>query len=65
MMNTTISTASLTKMVAFGAALALLVLILGGAVAERVQHRAASDRLFLGDLRDASSIQALRVASDS
>lgn len=64
MMNTMISSTSLTKLLTIGAALALLVLIVGGAVAERVQNRAASDRLFLGDLRDAPSLQVVRVANE-
>jgi len=64
-MMTTISTASLTKLLTIGAALALAILIVGGAVAERVQNRAVNDRFFMGDLRDTSTLQALRVAGES
>ncbi|HWA47622.1 MAG TPA: hypothetical protein VG742_05070 [Dongiaceae bacterium] len=64
-MITSISTGSLTKLLTIGAALALAVLIVGGALAERVQHRAVNDRFFMGDLHDAPAIQAMRVASES
>ena len=64
-MMTTISNASLTKLLTIGAVLALAILIVGGAVAERVQNRAVNDRFFMGDLRDAPAIQVLRVASES
>lgn len=46
----TIATVPMTKVVTIGAALALLVLILGGAVAERMEQRALQDRLWLGEL---------------
>jgi hypothetical protein len=65
MMITSISSVSLTKLLTIGAALALAILIVGGAVAERVQDRAVNDRFFLGDLRDASTIRALHLASGS
>ena len=65
MMMTTISNASLTKLLTIGAVLALAILIVGGALAERVQNRAVNDRFFLGDLRGAPTIQALHVASES
>jgi hypothetical protein len=65
MMSMSISTASLTKLLTIGAALALAILIVGGAVAERVQHRAVNDRFFMGDLRDVPAIQTLHVASES
>ena len=65
MMMTGISNASLTKLLTIGAVLALAVLIVGGAVAERVQNRAVNDRFFMGDLRDAPTVQVLRVASES
>ena len=65
MMSTSISTALLTKLLTIGAALTLAILIVGGAVAERVQHRAVNDRFFMGDLRDAPAIQALHLAGKS
>jgi hypothetical protein len=65
MMIMSISSVSRTKLLTIGAALALAVLIVGGAVAERVQHRAVNDRFFMGDLRGASTIQALHLASES
>jgi hypothetical protein len=65
MMMTSISTASLTRLLTIGAALALALLIVGGAVAERVQHRAVSDRFFMGDLRGTSTVQTLHIASKS
>lgn len=56
-MSTTISVTkhaaarfSLTKVLTIGAIFALLVLTIGGALAERLELRAASDRLSLGDL---------------
>ena len=40
----------LTKLLTIGAALALLVLTIGGALAERIEQRAAGDRLWIGEL---------------
>lgn len=62
-MMTHIPTGSLTKLLTIGAALALAFLIVGGALAERVQTRAVNDRFFMGDLRDGPAVQAFRVAS--
>ena len=59
MMSTTIS---MTKLLTIGAALALLILTIGGAVAQRMEQRAASDRLFLGDLGYGATSPLLRVA---
>lgn len=65
MMSMSISTVSLTKLLTIGAALALAVLIIGGAVAERVQNRAVNDRFFMGDLRAAPTVQALHLTGES
>lgn len=65
MMMMSISNVSLTRLLTIGAALALAILIVGGAVAERVQHRAVNDRFFMGDLRGASTVQVLRLAGES
>lgn len=58
-MSTTIS---LTKLLTIGAMLALLVLTIGGALAERMEQRAASDRLSLGELSYGESSALLREA---
>ena len=62
MMMMSIPTSSMTKLLTVGAALALAILMVGGAVAERVQHRTASDRFFMGDLRETSTVTAFRLA---
>jgi hypothetical protein len=68
MMSMSISSVSLTKLLTIGAALALAILIVGGAVAERVQNRAVNDRFFMGDLGGgdlgAPNLQTLRVANN-
>jgi len=56
-MSTTIS---LTKLLTIGAMLALLALTIGGALAERMEQRAASDRLSLGELGYGESALTLR-----
>jgi hypothetical protein len=65
MMIMSISSVSLTKALTIGAALALAILIVGGAVAERVQNRAVNDRFFMGDLRSTTTVPVLHVASES
>lgn len=55
---------SLTKLLAVGAVLALLILTIGGAVAERMEQRAANDRLFLGELGYGETAPLLRVAEN-
>lgn len=47
---TTTTTVPLTKVLTIGAVLTLLILVLGGALAERLQQRATQDRLWLGEL---------------
>ena len=42
---------SLTKALTIGAAVGLLVLIIGGALAERIEQRATGDRLNMGELK--------------
>ena len=64
-MMMSISSVSLTKALTIGAVLALALLIVGGAVAERVQDRAVNDRFFMGDLRSTTTIQAVHVDSES
>lgn len=54
-MTMTTTTVPLTKLLTFGAVLGLLVLILGGAVAERMERRALEDRLWLGELGSGDS----------
>lgn len=44
------ATIPLTRLLTIGAALALLALTIGGALAERVEQRAAGDRLWMGEL---------------
>lgn len=46
-MSTTISP---TKLLTIGAVLALLLLSVGGALAQRIEQRAATDRLHFGDV---------------
>lgn len=70
MMNTTISPnisargISLARLLTIGAAIALVVLTIGGALAQRMEQRAAGDRLFLGELGYGVTAPLLHIADN-
>lgn len=52
-----------TRLLTIGAILLLLVLGIGGAVAERLEQRASADRLYFGDLSASAVDQTGSVAA--